>query len=100
MRFDEAIDLFQQYVREFFNNIIPVKMSCVDKVGGIYTLSKSWKNRYESVQSAVRNHDPDVVGSEGYNSSANIGIGQGGGMTQTQTQMQMGETNNFTALRR
>lgn len=44
VRFDEAITLFQNYVNEFFGGAIPARMACVDKVGGVFTLSNNFKN--------------------------------------------------------
>lgn len=44
VRFGEAINFLRNYANEFFNGIIPNKLSCVDKVGGAYFLAKNWKN--------------------------------------------------------
>lgn len=58
VRFDEAMTLFENYIKEFFKGQCPAKLSCVDRVGGVYNLSKNWKNHYDSLETAVRNNDP------------------------------------------
>lgn len=47
IRFDGAIKLFDSYVKEFFNGLIPTKLNCVDNVGGVFTIVKNLKSRYQ-----------------------------------------------------
>lgn len=57
VRFDEAITLFENYLKEFFGGQCPPKLSCVDRVGGVYNLSQNWKSRLDSNLNAPQNKD-------------------------------------------
>lgn len=44
----------RNYANEFFGGFIPSKLTCVDKVGGAFLLSKNWKSKYDQAQQYER----------------------------------------------
>lgn len=72
VRFDEAIGLFLNYVREYFDGFIPARMACVDRVGGVFTLSKNLKNLCDSSALIARNQSSEAFFGNDQRNSLNI----------------------------
>ena len=45
VRFNEAVNLLRTYAKEHFGGQISHRLECVDKVGGAFNLSNTWRSR-------------------------------------------------------